>query len=341
MVFKEYDKHRSVFYFDRPSLNLKVFIAIHRNKTIFPSFGATRMMMYANEDEALNDALRLSRLMSYKSALAGLNYGGAKGVILFDGNHPDKSEVLKIYSDMVNELKGKFITGADVGLSQEDVQLMTRNSPYFVGTKNKPEKCTALGIVKGIEVCLKQVFGKGFISDHTFAIQGLGKVGLDLLGLIYNQAGKIYVSDISSEKIEVAKNLYPNIVPVPVEDIFKLEIDVFCPCALAHAISPKMIAELKCKIVAGGANNQLFNQEVGDALFSKGILYAPDYVINSGGLISVADEYENRFKNENHIEKKLEHIKSVLETIFEQSQTQNLATNRVADRLAEDIFNNH
>lgn len=337
---KEYDGHRFVVYVSDPNTKLKGFIAIHRGGNT-PAFGATRFWYYADEKSALEDVLRLSRLMSYKAALAGLPYGGAKGVILAPENptQKEKEGLLRAFAQKVNILGGKFITGSDVGVTDDDVKKMALESDFIVGVSCDPVKYTVEGVYAGILESVKKIFGTDSIRDRTIAIQGLGKTGWGLLELVAKDAKKIYVFDIDEEKMRRAREKFAKVIPVPEKELFELKVDIFSPCALGHTLSSKNIEKLNCKIVAGSANNQLVDEEAGEMMHEKGILYAPDYVINAGGLMAVVDEYEFHGTDDTRVRKKVDGIKNVLHDIFAKSDKENISTSRASNTLAEHILN--
>lgn len=345
----EFDDHRLLSFTLDKSTGLFGVIAIHRANQFVPSFGATRMWHYATNLEGVQDALRLSRLMSYKAALAGLECGGAKGVIILKQplkEVPDieRTNLIKQYASRVALLGGSFITGTDVGIQQENLAVMKSVCPYIVGFNDNSTEFTALGLYESIKVALEQVFGSPEPEGHSFAIQGLGKVGGGLLALLYEPAGsaaKIYVSDIDPEQVKKMQVLYPRIIPVLPEDIDKQNVDVFAPCALSGAINSRNIPNLKAKIVAGGANNQLEKESDGNALHARNILYVPDYIANSGGLIAVFDEYKNSIYERERVENAVLRIPDTLRKIFTGSQTTGQAPVAVAKTVAEDIFNNY
>lgn len=337
---EEFDNHKLVSFLNHPSSNLKGFIAIHRGGIKNAAFGATRFWNYQLEIEALKDALRLSKLMSYKACLAGLNHGGAKAVIISPPLKSLKRNILlKAYSNYVNLLNGHFITGADVGISDRDLKLMSSVSTFIVGLKSDPVKFTVLGVFYSLQVCLKELFGSETIHGRTFAIQGLGKTGMALLELIYKDAKKIYVTDIDGVKISLAKHKFPHIEVAKVDDIYKQKVDIFCPCALSGVINTKSLSSAQFKAIIGSANNQLESDSVGELLYKMGILYGPDYVVNAGGLISVVDEYENKEVDLQRIEQRVANIKKTLKAIISKSKKQKQATNLIADEMAEKIFN--
>lgn len=339
----EFDNHSFVLFLNDTNIGLRGFIVIHKKKEEnIPSFGATRIWHYNSDEEAMNDALRLSRMMSYKSALAGLPYGGAKGVIMLNSrvfNENKRKKILETYAKNVNRLNGQFITGTDVGLNQKDLQIMRKKSKYIVGFNDNSTEFTSLGIFISIKECLNKVFGNENISGRSFAIQGLGKIGSGVIDYIYKQADKIFVSDIDKKTVHLVKKKYPKIKIIGSSEIHKQKVDVFSPCALGHTLNSKIIADLSCKIIAGGANNQLENEKIGELLYKLGILYAPDYIINAGGLISVTDEFEHKVYNRNRVMKKVLNIQNTLNKIFKLSEEENKAPNIIADEMAEKIIN--
>lgn len=336
---REFDQHKMVNFLFNSRDRLKGFIAIHRGNTVKPAFGATRIWNYTSEVDGLEEALKLSKLMSAKAALAGLEYGGAKAVIINPQGIFNRKNMLRSYSHYVNYLNGHFITGADVGVNMDDLKVMESESPYMVGLKSDPVKFTALGAFYGIQVCLKEVYGTEDLAGRTFAIKGLGKTGMALLKLIYKIAGKIFVADIDDNQVTRIKREFPNAIVVNYNQIHKQKVDVYSPCALSNSINLRNISDLKCKIIAGIANIQLENSAIGELLHKFGILYAPDYVLNAGGLITVVDEYENKDSMEARVTAKVARIKDTLKTIIDKSKRRNMATNLIADQMAEKIYN--
>ena len=339
----EFDGHRLVTFAYDPETNLQSFISIHRGSGDIPALGATRISNYPNLEEALNDALRLSRLMSYKAALAGLKYGGAKGVIVRNQawNEKEKKKILKAYAEKVDYLGGHFITGSDVGISQDDVKYMHGFSKFFVGLSSKPERMTAEGLHYSLEVCAEEIFGSPDLSKRSIAVQGLGKIGYEIIYRVYDKIGKIYASDPDPSRVELVKREFPKVEFVDQGIIHTLSVDIFCPCALGHVFNHSTIEDLRCKMIVGGANDQLDSPQMGEAIHKKGILYAPDYIVNAGGLIGVVDEYENGKFDKESIKKRLSCIRTNLEQIIETSKKQNKPTYLVANEMAEKIFNNH
>lgn len=338
----DYDNHKLVCFLGDTKSGLEGYIAVHRKNPACPSFGATRIWQYETLGDGLKDALRLSKMMSYKAALAGLPCGGAKAVIVDRGNsNGNRKKLLKAYAESVNFLSGNFVTGTDVGLTHEDLKLLREQSPNFVGMNDDAVYYTALGLYHSIQTCLMEVFDNEEIEGKSFAIQGLGKIGSELLKMVYPSAGKIYVSDIDTERIKEIQKDYPKVMPVSPEQIHRQQVDVYCPCALSHSLNSKTISELRCRIIAGGANNQLESEEIGVLLYKLGILYAPDYVVNAGGLISVFDEYQNKKHDPKRVTNAVLKIKDTLDDILIRSYKQHKATNVVANDMAEKIFNNY
>lgn len=335
----EFGNHFLVIHLVDKDAKLDSYIAIHRRNGSLPSFGATRMWKYSSNKEALKDVLRLSKLMSYKSVLADLPYGGAKAVIIEPKTKFSREKLFKAYAKKLNELKGKFITGTDVGLDLNDLKKMQKESKYLVGIKSNPEKYTAIGVLVSIEVACKKIFGDESLHGKTFAIQGVGKVGHEFLKIVYKNAGKIYISDTNNEKLKLIQKLFPKVITVEPDKIQKQKVDIYMPCALSYALNKKTVKELNCKIIVGSANNQLENKDVADKIYDRGIFYGPDYVVNAGGLISVVDEYEHDNFDADRIEKKVRKIKKTLEEIIKKSDKEKRSPARIADEMAKKIIN--
>lgn len=340
--WEDFNDHRAVYGFKDDKLGLEGYIAIHRKNGRLPSFGATRLWHYENPDDALRDALGLARTMSYKAAMAGLPYGGAKAVIIGNGEwQTNRVALLSAYANLVNELEGGFITGTDVGINQDDLRVMGQASQNFVGFNNDTTECTALGVMNATAICLDNTFGGAAISGRKFSIQGLGKIGTALVRLLYNDAAQIFVSEVNQSRLEIFTKEFPKCLVVPTDEIHKQAVDVFLPCALSHYVTLKVAEELPCKIVCGGANNQLERNEAGNVLMNRGIIYAPDYVANAGGLISVADEYGHEQYNHQRVVAKVMVIKDTMAEILATSAKIGEGTNFVANMMAEKVFNGY
>jgi len=337
----EFDQHNSVIYVYDKKTSLRGYIAFHRKGFKIPSFGATRFLKYKDDIDALKDALRLSKLMSYKNALAGLPYGGAKAVLIEPANGKyKKSVLLDEYAKHLERLKGAFITGTDMGLDLEDLKLMKQKTKNLVGLVNNPEKATAQGLFYSLLVVAKHLYSKKTLKDLSFAIQGVGKVGEELLSLVYPFASKIYVSEINIKTLKKVKAKYPNIVTVDFKRIHSQKVDIFCPCAIPNILNSKTVNQIKAKAIVGSANNQLRSTETGDTLHKFGILYCPDYVVNAGGLIAVADEYQNRKPGGLKLEEKVKSIGDRLDKILTLSKKKNKAPIHIANEMAQKIFAN-
>jgi leucine dehydrogenase len=336
----EFDNHRLITFLYDTESNLRGYIAIHRGGIARPAFGATRLWCYNSGIEAFRDTLKLSRMMSYKAALAGLRYGGGKGVII---SHPsslkNRNLLLKSYALRVNYLGGNFITGADVGLNKRDLKVMLKETSFMVGVTSNPEEFTALGLFYSIQTCLREIFDSEDIERRSFAIQGLGKVGVEFLKLIYKDSAKVFVADIDEARVKAVKKMFPKVRTVRASEIHKQPVDVYSPCAMSNSLNDKRIASLRCSIIVGSANNQLENDYIGELLYKLGILYAPDYVVNAGGLISAVDEFENKSFSSRRTRKKVANIKNTLQEILIKSRRIHKAPNLVANEMGEKIFN--
>lgn len=338
----EFKNHEQVVELNDPASGLKGFIAIH-NGSLGPALGGTRVFPYKNKQAALKDVLSLSRAMTYKSALAGLPFGGGKGVIIADPKNKNIKKILKSYAQQVKKLKGKFYTGEDVGLSEADVHYMLKFCPYFIGKKQlagDPSPYAGLSAFLCIKETLKFLHGSPSVAGKTFTVKGAGKTGGALMELINNEGGKIIaVADTSPERIKHLKAKYPGIKIVAKEKIAAIAADVFCPCALGRDITKSNIKNLKVKIVAGTANNQLESPEIARQLFAKGIIHVPDYIANGGGLINVANELLSGTFRRNRVIKSINKIPDILNEVLEISKKQNTNPDEVADSIAEKIFN--
>lgn len=336
----EFDGHELVSFFYDKKTGLRGYIAIH-NTNLGPSAGGTRYFPYKSDEEALCDALRLSRAMTYKCALAEVPYGGAKATIIIDPQKPKTKEFLIEYAKRVNLLNGNYITGEDVGIDQRDVDILAEHSKFIVGHSKSGGDLgpwAALGVFASIKGAFEATFGNDEIKDHTFAIKGLGKVGFNLCKFLYEQGGKITVANRSPEKIKDIKKHFPKIKVVSINDIHKQKVDVYSPCAIGGEFNEKTIKELKCQIICGGANNQLVDPKIGEAIHRLKILYIPDYLANAGGLISVVGELRRGGYDRKWVEKKCLSIQQTAKKIIELSRKEKKPTSVVADHLAESIF---
>jgi leucine dehydrogenase len=343
----DFNSHKFVALIHDARTGLHGWIAIH-NDVLGPALGGTRMYPYPDDLTALVDVLRLSKAMTYKAALAGLKYGGGKAVLIGDPKTQKTEEYLRAYGRKINYLNGAFITAEDVGISVADIETIAKETPYVVGRSEgihngikgsgDPSPITAIGIVYGIRAALEMVYGNDDISGKTFAIQGLGKVGFRLARLLYERGAKLIVSDVDSHMVERAVSEFRGVEVANPNEIHCQNVDVFSPCALGGILNSRTIPQLRCKIVAGAANNQLETPEDANRLLGRSILYAPDYVINAGGLINVADELEPGGYNRERALRKVSRIYNTLKRIFERSSKEGISPSEVADTMAEEIL---
>lgn len=342
-IFKEMEDNnveQIIFNYDKAT-GLKSIIAID-DTTIGPALGGCRMWDYESTDEALMDAIRLSMGMTYKCSVAGTNFGGGKAVIIGDPKK-DKSETLfRAFGRFVQMLNGRFYTGTDVGTSGLDFVHASQESDYLVGLPKEYGGSgdtaipTAYGIYMGIKAAAKARLGNDSLEGLTVAVQGAGKVGGLVVEHLLKEDVNIIICDVIEENLKLLTEKYPQIQVVNPDEIYQQECDVFVPCALGGIINDENIPKFKCKIVAGSANNQLREPRHGKALHDKGILYAPDFVINSGGLIQVADELEMKENNHHRVMAKTENIYNILLDIFNLSKEKDIPTYEAANKLAEE-----
>jgi leucine dehydrogenase len=331
----EYRYEQVVFCHDK-STGLRAIIVIH-NTTLGPALGGCRMYPYASEDEAVTDALRLARGMTYKAAASGLNLGGGKSVIIGDP-HKDKSEALfRSFGRYVETLGGRYITAEDVGTAIEDMENIRLETPHVVGVdvthggSGDPSPFTALGVKEGMLACADETFGTPSPEGLTVAVQGLGHVGYQLCKLLHAEGARLIVTDLNLRVVEGAVREF-GAKPVEPDEILSMPCDVFAPCALGAVINDDTLPKLRCSIVAGSANNVLAESRHGEALAERGILYAPDYVINAGGLINVADELEGY--NETRATKRVTRIYDSVKKIIAIARRDGVPTYAAADTMA-------
>jgi leucine dehydrogenase len=333
---QKYDYEQVVFCHDAAA-GLRAVIAIH-DTTLGPALGGCRMWTYASEEEAVLDALRLARGMTYKAAVAGLNLGGGKTVVIGDPRR-DKSEALfRALGRFIHSLSGRYITAEDVGTTVHDMDLIHLETPYVCGvsqtygSSGNPSPMTALGVFRGIQASAKHLFGSDDLSGRHVAVQGLGNVGYELARLLQEAGAQLTVADINPEQVQRAVNELGARAVSPSE-ILDVECDILAPCALGAVLNDDTIPRLRCQIVAGSANNQLADERHGDLLHERGILYAPDYVINAGGLINVADELEGYHPE--RARSKVERLYDIMLNLYRMAAEQKIPTHRAADRMAE------
>ena len=330
--------HEQVVFCHNKDAGLKAIIAIH-NTVQGPALGGTRMWPYQSEAEALNDVLRLSRGMTYKNAVAGLNIGGGKAVIIGDPAK-DKSEALfRAFGQFVESLGGRYITAEDVGIDVNDMEYVYRETEYVTGVhqvhggSGDPSPFTAYGALQGLLATLNRKFGDEDVGKYSYAVQGLGHVGMEYVKLLKERGAKIFVTDINKALVDKAVSEY-GAEAVGLDEIYDVPADVYSPCALGGTINPQTLPRLKCKVICGAANNQLADNEIGDEVVKRGILYAPDYAVNAGGVMNVALELDGY--NRERAMRMMRTIYHNLARIYEISDRDGIPTYKAADRLAEE-----
>jgi len=322
-----------------PDSGLRAVIAVH-NTTLGPALGGLRMWPYASWDDAIFDVLRLSRGMTYKSAVADTGLGGGKSVIIGNPKTEKNEKLFRAMGKFVNSFEGKYITAEDVGTAVEDMVHVRAETKYVtglpldMGSSGDPSPWTALGTFHGIRACLEEKFGDGNMKGRTVAIQGCGHVGEFLARDLHKEGAELMLADISPERAQALAKETGGTVVDPAE-ILSVECDVFAPCALGAVVNDETLDKLHCKIIAGAANNVLLREEHGLRLKEAGILYAPDYVINAGGIINVSIEVEGAYEAERS-RKKVENIYVALKRVFEIAKEQNISTNEASNHLAEE-----
>lgn len=331
------DYEQVVFCHDKVS-GLKAIIAIH-DTTLGPALGGLRMWNYASDEEALIDALRLSKGMTYKNAAAGLNLGGGKAVIIGDAKTQKSEALFRAFGRYVQSLNGRYITAEDVNTTVADMDyihmetdFVTGVSPAF-GSSGNPSPVTAYGVYRGMKAAAKEVYGTDSLGGKTVAIQGVGNVAFNLCRHLHEEGAKLIVTDINQEALQRAEEAFGALIVAP-EDIYSVEADIFAPCALGATLNDETIPQLKVKIIAGAANNQLKEDRHGDMLEERDILYVPDFVINAGGVINVADELDGY--NRDRAMKKVELVYDAVTKVFEIAKRDHLPTYRAAEKMAEE-----
>jgi leucine dehydrogenase len=317
---------------------LRAIVAVHDTR-LGPSLGGCRFLHYERDEDALVDALRLARGMTYKAAITGIEHGGGKSVLLRPRGHFDRVALFRAFGRFIENLGGHYITAEDSGTSLEDMEIIRSVTKHVTGVSpdnggsGDPSPFTALGVRRGIEACVKHHMGRDDLQGLHVAVQGIGHVGYHLCRELHEKGVRLTVADVDPLKAERANREF-NASVVPIEKIFDVECDVLAPCALGSALNDGTIPRLRCKIVAGAANNQLAEPRHGDSLYQRGILYAPDYAINAGGLVNVAQEVKGYDANVAR-DKTLKIYDTILE-ICERSKTLQLPTYRVADTIVEE-----
>lgn len=338
----DFDDHEAVHAFFDAGSGLKGFIALH-STALGPGFGGCRMWPYDTEAEALSDALRLSRGMSYKNALAGLAYGGGKAVIIADSKTDKTPELFEAYGRVVESLGGRYLTAEDVGICVEDMQIVARRTAHVsgIGQAGKfaggdPSPLTAYGVYLGLCAAVRHKLGTETVEGLRVAVQGVGNVGYNLCKHLHENGARLVVADVYEPNVKRAVDEFGAEAVSPDVILFE-RADVLAPCALGGVINPETISDLQAGVVAGAANNQLATDEDGKALQARGILYAPDYVVNSAGIMAVAAEHEGGI-SEADLMARVERIYDRTLQIFERADKENAPTSEIADEMAREVI---
>ncbi|PLT34770.1 branched-chain amino acid dehydrogenase [Bacillus sp. V5-8f] len=334
---EKYDYEQIVFCQDKQS-GLKAIIAIH-DTTLGPALGGTRMWTYESEDAAIEDALRLARGMTYKNAAAGLNLGGGKTVIIGDPRKDKNEEMFRAFGRYIQGLNGRYITAEDVGTTVADMDIIHEETDYVTGispafgSSGNPSPVTAYGVYRGMKAAAKEAFGTDSLEGKVIAVQGVGNVAFNLCRHLHEEGAELIVTDINKESVKRVINEFGAKAVEP-REIYGVNCDIYAPCALGAVINDQTIPQLKAKVIAGAANNQLKDPVHGDQIHDMGIVYAPDYVINAGGVINVADELIGY--NRERAMKKVEMVYNNIERVIEIAKRDGIPTYMAADRMAEE-----
>jgi leucine dehydrogenase len=333
-----FDGHEQVVFCNDKDTGLKAIIGIH-NTVLGPALGGTRMWNYANEWEALNDVLRLSRGMSFKSSISGLNLGGGKAVIIGDAKSQKTPELMRKFGEYVHSLSGKYITAEDVGMETKDMDTVREVTPYVTGISEEkggsgnPSPITAYGVFMGLKAATKYRFGSDNLEGKKVLVQGIGHVGEVLVQHLTESGALVTIADINEERLSQVGSKYGAKIFTGA-DLYSAEVDIYAPCALGATINDDTIHKIQAKVIAGAANNQLANEVVhGAMLKEKGILYAPDFLINAGGVINVYSELANLTRAQ--VMEKTENIYNTSMEIFKFAEQHNITTHQAAMSMAQ------
>jgi leucine dehydrogenase len=331
--------HEQVVFCNDPATGLKAIIAIH-NTVLGPALGGTRMWNYSNEEEALSDVLRLSRGMTFKAAISGINLGGGKAVIIGDARSQKTEAFLRRFGRFVNSLNGKYITAEDVNMKTSDMEYIAMETkhvtglPESMGGGGDPSPVTAYGVYLGMKAAAKKVYGTDSLQGKRIAVQGVGQVGMHLVEYLKKENATVFITDLFEDKVqELAKKF--SVSAVGQNEIFDLDVDIFSPCALGAVINDNTISRLKCAVIAGAANNQLEDElRHGYMLIDKSITYAPDFLINAGGLINVYNEYTGQY-NRKRVFEQADRIYDTCSKILTLADQEKISSQEAATQLAE------
>lgn len=332
---RAYDDHEQIVFCSDTASGLKAIICIH-STALGPAVGGCRMWEYNTDEGALVDALRLSRGMTYKNAMAGLPFGGGKSVIIGNSKTLKSEALFRAFGRFVNSISGRYVTAEDVGTSPADIAIVHKETPHVLGLEGKsgdPSPMTAYGVYKGIKSAVKYKLGRDSLDGVKIGVQGLGHVGYYLCKHLADEGAQLIVTDINKESIERCVTDF-KATACDANSIYTQEMDVYAPCALGATVNDETLPRLKCSIIAGAANNVLAEDRHGIALMNRGILYAPDYVINAGGIINVS--FENNYSKDAAMAK-TENIYTTLTEVFDRSKKDSQPTNVIADEMARQL----
>lgn len=343
-VLSEMEHEQIVHCYDKET-GLRAIIAIH-NTALGPSLGGTRVWKYSNEADALQDVLRLSRGMTFKSSISGINLGGGKAVILADDNFKRDERYWRKYGEFVNSLGGKYITAEDVGTSTKEIEYIAKETkhvagkPFHLGGSGDPSPFTAYGVYVSMKASWKKLTGNDSLTGVKVAVQGTGHVGQYLIDHLMSENAVVSIADINQANLELVTNKYNTVQVVAPNDIATSEVDIYSPCALGATLNPTSIPLLKCKVVCGAANNQLKDEIIdGNAIMQRGILYAPDFLINAGGVINCYTEAIGDYSKEKTMQF-IEPIYNKVIEIFEKSAKDNINPQLAAMAIAKERIAN-
>ncbi len=335
-IFKQMAQyeHEQLAFWSEPQLGYRGIIAIH-DTTLGPALGGTRFMSYASDEDAIVDALRLARGMSYKASVAGLNLGGGKSVIVGDNKTIHREMIFRAHGRAVESLGGRYITAEDVGTSPDDMEFVLMETEHVAGIQGRsgdPSPVTAWGVFQGIRASATHRWGDPSIDGKHVVVQGLGHVGYALCGFLHEAGARLTVADIDAERVQQCVDDF-GATAVSTDEVYSVDAEIFAPCALGAIINDDTLKVFKYEIISGAANNQLARPEHGAAVQEKGILYAPDYVANAGGLINVYGEIN--MWSPDRGKRKAEEIYGTCLEIFDYAETEGVPTSEAADRVAE------
>lgn len=337
----EFDNHEQVVFCSDEASGLKAIIAVHNTK-LGPAVGGCRLWNYASDEDAVYDVLRLSKGMTYKNAVARLPFGGGKSVIIGDAKTIKSEALFRAFGKHLDRLGGSYYSAEDVNITTGDVMVMHKETNYVMGLEGKsgnPSPYTALGTFLGIKAAYQHKYGHQDLAGIKVAVQGLGAVAYTLCKHLHEAGAELFVTDINEESVQRVVNDF-NATAVGIDEIYDLDVDVYAPCALGATVNDDTIPRIKATIIAGCANNQLAESRHGEIIREKGVLYAPDYVINAGGIINVYYETKPEGYDEAAATKHVEGIYDTLTEIFKRSEEEKVSTHIIADKLAQEIIEN-